>query len=684
MTKRRRHGRHRRRRTDWISVAVPAGAAVLVIAVVTAVILTLRGCGGTAGAVSGQAGTQETDAGAQQIGADAQQVGADAQPGENGTGTASEGRAEETGSGLETAASGEIQEESMVKSTVAAEVGSVDDEEDPQGGANAAGTGGGASVDLNAAAKAEGETDEVTLGIDVSKYQGSIDWEQVAQSGVEFAMIRVGYRTKVTGIIYEDPGARYNLQEATKNGLLVGAYFFSSAVTEEEAREEAAWVADFISRYQITYPVAYNCEDFQSPDSRQYGLGSGERTTIACAFLDTISAAGYTPMFYASRNEMEGNAQWNMDTLGSRYRVWVSQYPEQPYPETPASTYSGSHAMWQYTSQGKVAGIRGSVDVNLAYFGYSQAAEAKDQTPAEEVAANPELGINFTEVNDTVTAKELTNLRTLPSTLDSEVVYQLRSGETVQRTGIGSNGWDRVIFNGQKLYAVHNFLTTDLSGSASGSGEGGNAADSASQSGTAETGNAGDSGSQSEAAEDGSSGETAASGSAQAGDGTSESAGVVFRDVSEAVTARDRVNLRDQPSTVTGNVVGTLNYGEAVVRTGISDSGWSRLEVNGQVVYASSRLLATSMDYKEQEKITDENPEAGMHFTAASGIMMAKSGQTNLRTLPTTNAPSQVVAQLTGDATAERIAEDKDRGWTKLIYNGQTVYAVSSYLTQVG
>lgn len=684
MTKRRRHGRHRRRRTDWISVAVPAGAAVLVIAVVTAVILTLRGCGGTAGAVSGQAGAQETDADAQQIDADAQQVGADAQPEENGTGTASEGRAEETGSGLETAASGEIQEESMVKSTVAAEVGSVDDEEDPQGGANAAGTGGGASVDLNAAAKAEGETDEVTLGIDVSKYQGSIDWEQVAQSGVEFAMIRVGYRTKVTGIIYEDPGARYNLQEATKNGLLVGAYFFSSAVTEEEAREEAAWVADFISRYQITYPVAYNCEDFQSPDSRQYGLGSGERTTIACAFLDTISAAGYTPMFYASRNEMEGNAQWNMDTLGSRYRVWVSQYPEQPYPETPASTYSGSHAMWQYTSQGKVAGIRGSVDVNLAYFGYSQAAEAKDQTPAEEVAANPELGINFTEVNDTVTAKELTNLRTLPSTLDSEVVYQLRSGETVQRTGIGSNGWDRVIYNGQKLYAVHNFLTTDLSGSASGSGEGGNAADSASQSGTAETGNAGDSASQSEAAEDDSSGETAVSGSAQADDGTSESAGVVFRDVSEAVTARDRVNLRDQPSTVTGNVVGTLNYGEAVVRTGISDSGWSRLEVNGQVVYASSRLLATSMDYKEQEKITDENPEAGMHFTAASGIMMAKSGQTNLRTLPTTNAPSQVVAQLTGDATAERIAEDKDRGWTKLIYNGQTVYAVSSYLTQVG
>ena len=660
MTKRRRHGRHRRRRTDWVRSVVPTAAAVLMIAVIVLVVLALRGCGGKDGAQQTASGTQSEDGAAD---------------------AGSEGASAEAESGQETEAADETggagAEDGTVHSAVAAEVGSMEDEEDPQAGASAAGTGGGASVDLNAAAKTEGETDEATLGIDVSKYQGNIDWEQVAQSGVEFAMVRVGYRTKVTGIIYEDPGARYNLQEAAKNGILVGAYFFSSAVTEEEAREEAAWTAAFISRYPITYPVAYNCEDFQSPDSRQYGLGAEERTTIACAFLDTIASAGYTPMFYASRNEMEGNAQWNMDTLGSRYRVWVSQYPEKPYPETPASTYSGTHAMWQYTSQGTVAGIRGSVDVNLAYFGYSQAAQAKDQTPAAEVAANPELGINFTETDETVTAKELTNLRTLPTTLDSEVVYQLPNGETVQRTGIGSNGWDRVIYNGQKLYAVHNFLTTDLSGGDSGqtgTGEDGSAADGA-RDGAGEDGSAADSGI--------ASGESSSAG-AQTDDGTSESAGMTFRDVSEAVTARDQVNLRDQPSTVTGNVVGSLSYGQAVVRTGVSDTGWSRLEVNGQVVYASSRLLATSMDYKEQEKITDENPEAGMHFTAASGIMMAKSGQTNLRTLPTTNAPSQVAAQLTGDATAERIAEDKDRGWTKLIYNGQTVYAVSSYLTQVG
>ena len=315
--------------------------------------------------------------------------------------------------------------------------------------------------------------------------------------------------------------------------------------------------------------------------------------------------------------------------------------------------------MWQYTSKGQVAGIRGNVDVNVAYFGYSQEAEAKDKNPAQIVEANPEVGMNFTEVDERVTAKDATNLRNLPTTEGSTVVHQLQNGETAQRTGIGSNGWDRVIYNGQRLYAVHSFLTMDLSAtgqSESAQADGGNG----SQQGASGTG---------ENVTD-----------AQ----TSQAGGLTFRAVNEAVTARDKVNLRDQPSTETGKIVGTLSYGEAVVRTGISgssDTGWSRLEVNGQVVYASSRLLATSMDYKEKEKPTPENPEAGMRFVAASGTVKAKSGETNLRTLPTTNEPSAVVAQLTGDATAQRIAVETDKGWTKLSYNGQIVYAVSSYLT---
>ena len=633
MAKKRRR-RHRKQRISPSAAIVPVAVVAAAIAILLIAILAIRGCGSERAAIAEPVRPTETSEEASAI------------------------HEEETRAQL-------VEEETAVEETaepetvIAAEVGSMEDDQDPQSSTNTAGDETiGASVDLSQVSVPEGETTEATLGIDVSKYQGTIDWAQVKEAGVDFAMIRVGYRTKATGVIYEDPGARYNLQEATRNGIQVGAYFFSSAVTEQEAAEEAGWVTGFIARYKITYPVAYNCEDFQSEDSRQYGLSKEERTGIACAFLDAVQSAGYTPMFYASRNEMEGSAQWDMETLGSKYRIWVSQYPEAPFPQTTSSTYSGSHSMWQYTSRGQVAGIDGNVDLNVAYFGYSQEAEAKDPTPAEIVEANPEVGLNFAEVEETVTAKEETNLRNLPTTEDSIVVYRLKNGETVLRTGIGSNGWDRVIYEGQRLYAVHSFLTTDLTPAVPES--------------TGESGGTESSGTESGGAADGS--------------GTFQAGGLTFRAVSEAVTARDQVNLRDQPSTETGNIVGTLSYGQAVVRTGISgsdDTGWSRLEVNGQVVYASSRLLATSMDYKEQEKITADNPEAGMHFVAASGIVMAKSGETNLRTLPTTNEPSQVVGQLTGTATAQRVAVEPDRGWTKLNYNGQTVYAVTNYLTVV-
>lgn len=524
-------------------------------------------------------------------------------------------------------------------------VGEMNDAQDPQTSTNTtqdAGT--GAVVEIVPAEMAAGETKEATLGIDVSKYQGTIDWAAVKSTGIDFAIVRVGYRTTETGTLTEDPGARYNLQEATRNGIKVGAYFFSTAITEAEAKEEATWVADFISKYKITYPVAYNCEGFNQPSSRQYSLTKQERSRIACVFLDTIAARGYTPMFYASRNEMEGSAQWDMSVLGSKYKVWVSQYPEKPFPETPASTYSGAHAMWQYTCNGKLYGVKGNVDINVAYFGYSTEAQAQDSTPVQEVTASPELGIDFTEVNEQVTAKNETNLRNIPSTQESQVVHLLKNGEVIQRTGIGSNGWDRVIYNGQILYAVHNYLITDLTNGGA---------------------------------------QTATPSVTQAAADVVD--GQRFTAVAEAVTARDKVNLRDKPSTETGNVVGLLQYGEAVVRTGISgtgDTGWSRLEVNGQVVYASSRLLATSMDYKEQEKPTAQNPEAGFHFTAATGQVKAKD-VTNLRTLPTTNEPSVVAAQLSGDSTAVRVAVDTDKGWTKVNYNGQILYAVSNYLVVI-
>ncbi|MBR1623144.1 MAG: glycoside hydrolase family 25, partial [Pseudobutyrivibrio sp.] len=171
----------------------------------------------------------------------------------------------------------------------------------------------GAAIDVAdlVSASRVGENDSVTYGIDVSKFQGTIDWSQVANSGVNFAMVRVGYRDSTTGEIKADTNAKYNMQEAEKYGIKIGAYFFSTAVTTDEAMEEANWVTSYIAKYPITYPVGYNCEGFENSTSRQYGLSKDDRSNIAMAFLNQIYSAGYTPIFYASRNELAQDAKWN-------------------------------------------------------------------------------------------------------------------------------------------------------------------------------------------------------------------------------------------------------------------------------------------------------------------------------------------------------------------------------------
>ena len=264
----------------------------------------------------------------------------------------------------------ETQNTEVMGAIEAAESTEETDADDPQG--SSMGNETGASVDVTAllSAGSVAESGETTFGIDVARYQGTIDWSQVAASGVQFAMIRVGYRTQKTGEIVADTNAKYNMQEAQANGIKIGAYFFSTAVTTDEAVQEADWVADYISQYQITYPVAFNCEGFENADSRQYAMTQSERTDMAIAFLNEIYNRGYTPMFYAAKNEMLGDAKWDTSRIEKTYKIWVSQYPSVPYPQTAQSDYTGTHAMWQYTNQGTVAGISKPVDVDIAYFGY--------------------------------------------------------------------------------------------------------------------------------------------------------------------------------------------------------------------------------------------------------------------------------------------------------------------------
>lgn len=208
-------------------------------------------------------------------------------------------------------------------------------------------------------------------GVDVSEYQKEIDWAQVAEAGVRFAMIRVGYRGYAEGGIYEDERARENIQGALDAGLDVGVYFFSQAVTVEEAQEEAQFVLDFIQAYDITYPVVYDWE-WVTEDARSDSVTSRELTDCTMAFCDAVAAAGYTPMFYF--NLSMSQTMFRLRELQD-YEFWLAQYSD-------AMTFRYDVQMWQYTCEGTVPGISTNVDLNLSFVDYA-AQEPAAAAPTE-------------------------------------------------------------------------------------------------------------------------------------------------------------------------------------------------------------------------------------------------------------------------------------------------------------
>ena len=389
------------------------------------------------------------------------------------------------------------------------------------------------------------ETEETTLGIDVARYQGTINWKKVAQSDVDFVMIRLGYRGLEDGVICEDSNARYNLQEAQKYGIKIGAYFFSTAVNKEEAVEEAQWVVDLVSQYSITYPIAYDCELFTDPSSRQYGMNREDRMEVALAFLKEIEHRGYEGMFYSSKYDME-EGRWDMEPIQEKYKVWVAQYPEFPYPQTPESSYSGIHSMWQYTREAEIPGIPTAVDMNVAYFGYDGIKAPKNATLPDEAFPDPEALMTFEAVNEEVTAKEEVNLRDMPSQgEEATVLTQMKNGEIALRTGISDAGWSRLEWNGKTYYAVSSLLTTNLDYDPTEPIE---------------------------------------------VDGIK----TVFTPRKDKVTAKKAVNLRTIPSVESEDsvVVVKLEHGQIVERIGINeDVGWSQVEYEGQILYCISSYL---------------------------------------------------------------------------------------------
>lgn len=195
------------------------------------------------------------------------------------------------------------------------------------------------------------------LGIDVSKWNGSIDWNAVKNSGISFVIIRCGYRGSSTGVLVEDPTFRRNIQGATAAGLKVGVYFFTQAINEVEAVEEASMVISLIKGYGISYPVFI---DTEQANGRADGLDRATRTAVCRAFCETIRNAGYSAGVYASKSWYNDNL--NYGSL-SGYRIWLAQYRSEP-------TFGNRYDMWQYTDKGTVNGISGKVDMNISYLGY--------------------------------------------------------------------------------------------------------------------------------------------------------------------------------------------------------------------------------------------------------------------------------------------------------------------------
>lgn len=194
------------------------------------------------------------------------------------------------------------------------------------------------------------------IGIDVSYFQESIDWERVKASGIEFVMLRMGYRGYGgDGALVVDEKFHQYITEAQAAGLDTGIYFFSQAISQQEALEEAAFVYRECKEYELKYPVVFDTEKIKGEAARTDGLTPAELTDITKAFCSRIKQYGYEPMIYA-------NAKWLTTKLElerlKEYKVWYADYQREPL-------YPYDFTMWQYTEEGKVDGIEGNVDLNI-------------------------------------------------------------------------------------------------------------------------------------------------------------------------------------------------------------------------------------------------------------------------------------------------------------------------------
>lgn len=200
------------------------------------------------------------------------------------------------------------------------------------------------------------------FGIDVSKYNGLIDWKETKLAGVEFAIVRCGYRGSATGVIVEDPYFRTNMKNAQAAGIPLGVYFFTQATNNVEAVEEASAVIELIKDYDIAYPVFIDTES-AGGKGRADKLAVDVRSHAVQTFCETMRNGGYMAGVYASKNWF--NNRLDITKLSGDNVTWLAEYNEKP-------TYGGTYQLWQYSSGGHISGIEGNVDMNISYLDVSR------------------------------------------------------------------------------------------------------------------------------------------------------------------------------------------------------------------------------------------------------------------------------------------------------------------------
>lgn len=195
-----------------------------------------------------------------------------------------------------------------------------------------------------------------TIGIDVSKYQRNINWTKIKNAGINFVMIRCGYRGYGSGVLVQDEMFASHITGAKAAGLRVGIYFFSQAINEAEAVEEASMAVSLAQKYGINMPIAIDSEYANGGRGRADGLSKSARTAVTKAFCNTVKNSGYTPMVYASKSWF--GSKLDVSRLSS-YRIWVAHYSDK-------CGYTGTYHIWQHTDKGKVDGYSGYLDMNIS------------------------------------------------------------------------------------------------------------------------------------------------------------------------------------------------------------------------------------------------------------------------------------------------------------------------------